>query len=90
MPNGSLLAGEPPRLVAVPTHFYKVVLGEARPGSAADNLKAIGAFVMPNAPIDPEVPLTAFSVPLTALEDVAGRLVMSVHMFSARLCWYSA
>ena len=32
----------------------------------------VGAFVMPNAPIDPNAPLTAFAVPLTALEDAAG------------------
>ena len=33
---------------------------------------AIGAFVIPNGPIDPDTPLTAFAVPLDKLEAVAG------------------
>ena len=68
------LAGEPPNLVSVPTHFFKVVLGECGPeggGDAAPEV-AIAAFVMPNAPIDPETPLTAFAVPLEPLEAVSG------------------
>ena len=32
----------------------------------------VGAFVMPNEEIDPDTPLTAFVVPLDALETVAG------------------
>ena len=60
--------GTPPRLVSVPTHFYKVVLVKAGPLGRA----AVGAFVVPNAPIDPAAPLTAFTVPLSALEDAAG------------------
>ena len=32
----------------------------------------VGAFVMPNEEIDPDTPLTAFVVPLEALETVAG------------------
>ncbi len=32
----------------------------------------MGAFVMPNGPIDPETPLASFAVPLGALEEVAG------------------
>ena len=53
--------------MAVPTHYFKVVLGERQPGDAV-----VGAWVMPNMAIDPDVPLTAFTVPLTALETVAG------------------
>lgn len=52
-------AGEPPNLVSVPTHFYKVVLGECKQGPEGGGegagKVAIAAFVMPNAPIDPEV-----------------------------------
>jgi hypothetical protein len=33
---------------------------------------AVAAFVMPNAPIDPKTPLSAFVVPLEPLEAVAG------------------
>lgn len=62
------MLGRPPQLVAVPTHFYKVVFGERAPGEQA----IVGAFVMPNAVIDPQVPLSSFSVPLSALEEVSG------------------
>ncbi|KAK9802849.1 hypothetical protein WJX73_007898 [Symbiochloris irregularis] len=73
------LIGNAPRLVAVPTHFFKVILAE--PPAGADGSKAagssqkkmvVGAFVMPNAPIDPTTPLSAFAVPLTALEEASG------------------
>ena len=63
------MLGGPPRLVAVPTHFYKIVLGE---GNSADGSTVLGAFVMPNAPIDPKTPLTAYAVPVSALEEVSG------------------
>lgn len=45
--------------VAVPTHFYKIVVGEN-----ADSLE-MEAFVMPNAPIDDNTPLTNFRVRFT-------------------------
>ena len=89
------MLGDPPRLVAVPTHFWKVALvlekekknkgkksnGGGGVGSGDDGgnkvgggarAKALGAWVMPNAAIPPETPLTAFCVPLSALEDAAG------------------
>lgn len=71
------LIGEPPSLVSVPTHFYKVVLAarRSRPqmgGSGSSEAYGAGAFVMPNAPISPDVPLSAFVVPLEALQAVAG------------------
>lgn len=93
------MLGDPPRLVAVPTHFYKVALvlekkkekkgkgGSGKDGGDDDGNKdgvgvggdenggkarAIGAWVMPNAAIPPETPLTVFCVPLSALEDAAG------------------
>ena len=69
-------AGRPPRLVAVPTHFYKVVLTESRTCLPfADPKVAVGAFVMPNDQIQPDMPLTAFAVPLGMLEDVAGTCI---------------
>lgn len=61
-------AGTPPQLMAVPTHYYKVVLGEVEATSEV----AVGAWVMPNSAITPDVPLTAFTVPLSALEEVSG------------------
>lgn len=63
------MLGGPPRMVAVPTHFYKIVLGE---GNSADGTTVVGAFVMPNAPIDPKTPLAAYAVPVSALEEVSG------------------
>ena len=65
---GPSRAGTPPQLMAVPSHYFKVVLGEYSGGRRA----AVGAFVMPNAAIDPEVPLASFAVPIGALEEVAG------------------
>jgi endonuclease G, mitochondrial len=66
--NHSML-GSPPQMVAVPTHFYKVVLGEKKNGL---NGTVLGAFVLPNTPIDPKTPLASFAVPVSALEEVVG------------------
>jgi endonuclease G, mitochondrial len=57
--------------MAVPTHFFKVVLGELKNSDGSEKM-AMGAFVMPNAAIDPIAPLKAFSVPLSALEEASG------------------
>lgn len=55
--------------VAVPTHFYKVIVG------ATKDLKfEMEAYVMPNAPIDDEKPLTSFHVPPESVERAAGLL----------------
>ncbi len=61
--------GEPPALVSVPTHYFKVIMADER---GKKGRVGIGAFMMPNSAIDPEVPLSAFSVPLGPLEQVAG------------------
>uniref|UniRef100_A0A061RVV9 Endonuclease n=1 Tax=Tetraselmis sp. GSL018 TaxID=582737 RepID=A0A061RVV9_9CHLO len=67
------MLGEPPSMVSVPTHFYKVVLVEQKGSEAGRPARlSCGAFVMPNAPIDPAMPLEAFAVPLTQLESVSG------------------
>ncbi|KAJ9507830.1 hypothetical protein QJQ45_019267 [Haematococcus lacustris] len=92
------LIGAPPSLVAVPTHFYKVVVATGAPSSSplqsdaasggsgsssssssavssplrSEKDMAVAAFVLPNAPIDPHTPLSAFVVPLEPLEAVAG------------------
>ncbi|KAF9532418.1 hypothetical protein CPB83DRAFT_847820 [Crepidotus variabilis] len=65
--------GSPPN-VSVPTHFAKVVL-TAKPTSPStpDKLEiSSGAFVLPNAIIPDEAPLTSFVVPLDAVERAAG------------------
>ncbi|KIW02163.1 uncharacterized protein PV09_06647 [Verruconis gallopava] len=60
--------GNPPN-VAVPTHFYKVIFGED--GRVGGNV-ALAAFVLPNAPIPNDKPLSDFEVPLEAVERASG------------------
>lgn len=61
------MLGEPPALMAVPTHFFKVVFVEG-----SDSRVSCAAFVLPNAPIPRDVSLRRFVVPLTDLEIVSG------------------
>ncbi|KAI9882614.1 MAG: nuclease [Watsoniomyces obsoletus] len=60
--------GNPPN-VAVPTHFFKVIMGE---DGKNGGLVALGAFVLPNAEIANDKPLTDFEVPLEAVERASG------------------
>ncbi|KAI5465503.1 hypothetical protein BGZ63DRAFT_411074 [Mariannaea sp. PMI_226] len=60
--------GNPPN-IAVPTHFYKVIFAED--GRVGGNV-ALGAFVLPNAPIDNKKPITDFEVPVEAVERASG------------------
>ncbi|KAF4511406.1 hypothetical protein G6O67_003209 [Ophiocordyceps sinensis] len=62
------MIGSPPS-VAVPTHFYKVIFAED--GNVGGNV-AIGAFVLPNARISNDKPLTDFEVPVEAVERASG------------------
>ncbi|KAF9411494.1 hypothetical protein HW555_009735 [Spodoptera exigua] len=55
--------------VAVPTHFYKVVVGETRDGTLD-----MEAYVMPNQKIPDETPVSAFMVPPESIEKAAGLL----------------
>ena len=70
------LIGDAPELVAVPTHFYKVILTESsRSKRTRDKDRAtygVAAFVIPNTYVDPSTPLSSFLVPIDALESVAG------------------
>ncbi|KAF2126099.1 hypothetical protein P153DRAFT_369457 [Dothidotthia symphoricarpi CBS 119687] len=60
--------GQPPN-VAVPTHFFKVIFAEdGRIGGKV----ALGAFVLPNARIASDKPLTDFEVPVEAVERASG------------------
>lgn len=69
------MIGSPPS-VAVPTHFYKVIYAETVPpnnaASPANAPVALGAFVLPNARIPNDKPLTDFEVPLEIVERAAG------------------
>lgn len=60
--------GNPPN-VAVPTHFYKVIFAED--GRTGGNV-SLGAFVLPNARIPNDKPLSDFEVPLEAVEKASG------------------
>ena len=62
------MIGSPPS-VAVPTHFYKVIFAED--GRAGGSV-ALGAFVLPNAPISNDKPITDFEVPVEAVERASG------------------
>ena len=53
--------------VAVPTHMFKVLLGVRE-----DSAKGIAAFVLPNAPITQEHPMTHFQVPPSYVERLTG------------------
>ncbi|CAH1175595.1 unnamed protein product [Phaedon cochleariae] len=55
--------------VAVPTHFYKVVVGETAEGHFE-----MESYVMPNQVIDEGTPLTSFQVPPESIERAAGLL----------------
>uniref|UniRef100_A0A6M2DV22 Endonuclease n=1 Tax=Xenopsylla cheopis TaxID=163159 RepID=A0A6M2DV22_XENCH len=55
--------------VAVPTHFYKIVVCET-----SDNNIEMEAYVMPNAVIDDNTPLEVFQVPPESIERAAGLL----------------
>jgi len=62
------VVGNPPN-IAVPTHFYKLVIGE---GKTTDGTVAVGAFVMPNQAISNTTPLKAFEVPVEMVERASG------------------
>lgn len=58
-----------PNTVAVPTHFFKVVVGETE-----DEKLEMEAYVMPNQQIDDNTPLSVFQVPPESIERAAGLL----------------
>lgn len=51
--------------VAVPTHFYKIIVGETK-----DSKLEMEAFVMPNVPIDDATPLANFQVLVSSLYNL--------------------
>ena len=54
--------------VAVPTHFFKVVLCEK------GGEYSVYSYVLPNAPCDDSTPLSSYIVPLDSIERAAGFL----------------
>lgn len=55
--------------VAVPTHFFKVVILENRRGEVE-----LRSYVMPNMPVDDKIPLERFLVPIESIERASGLL----------------
>ncbi|XP_075434742.1 endonuclease G, mitochondrial [Ascaphus truei] len=55
--------------VAVPTHFFKVVVLEKYSGEIE-----LRSYVMPNSPVDEKIPLERFLVPIESIERAAGLL----------------
>ncbi|KAK7813595.1 hypothetical protein U0070_000645 [Myodes glareolus] len=55
--------------VAVPTHFFKVLILEATGGQIE-----LRSYVMPNAPVDETIPLERFLVPIESIERASGLL----------------
>ncbi|MBX3719986.1 MAG: DNA/RNA non-specific endonuclease [Parachlamydiales bacterium] len=58
-----------PNDVAVPTHYFKIILD--------DRYKLIEAFVLPNQPISANTPLEQFTASLEKIEKSAGALFRS-------------
>lgn len=64
--------GNPPN-IAVPTHFFKLIVAEKNKKKNATNEDlAIAAFVMPNDIISNTTPLKSFEVPVESLERSSG------------------
>lgn len=63
--------GNPPN-VAVPTHFFKLIVAEKPKTNNSTNNIAVAAFVLPNDRIPNETKLTDFEVPVNALERSTG------------------
>ncbi|MBN3297602.1 NUCG Endonuclease, partial [Amia calva] len=55
--------------VAVPTHFFKVVILENRRGEVE-----LRPYLMPNAPVSEKMPLESFLVPIESIERASGLL----------------
>ncbi|XP_044124620.1 endonuclease G, mitochondrial [Bufo gargarizans] len=55
--------------VAVPTHFFKVVVLEKYNGEIE-----LRPYVMPNCPVDEKIPLDRFLVPIESIERASGLL----------------
>ncbi|KAM8760257.1 endonuclease G, mitochondrial [Acanthopagrus schlegelii] len=56
--------------VAVPTHFFKVLILEQTDGRGVE----LRSYVLPNEPIDERVPLERFLVPIEMIERASGLL----------------
>jgi endonuclease G, mitochondrial len=76
--------GSPLQWISVPSHFFKVVLAVRKTSdtAAADASALVAAFVLPNAPINANKPLTDFIVPLLSVEALSGLQVSVLRCLS--------
>ena len=76
--------GSPPS-VAVPTHFFKVIVAEPTENSSR---VAVGAFVLPNQEINNSTALTTFLTPIEAVErySLTSLNLLSVVFFYIYTC----
>ncbi|CAF0782601.1 unnamed protein product [Brachionus calyciflorus] len=58
-----------PQNVAVPTHFFKVILCEK------NGIYSLYSYVLPNLPCDSSIPLSSYMVPIDSIERAAGFLI---------------
>ncbi|KAK9462432.1 uncharacterized protein V1516DRAFT_670251 [Lipomyces oligophaga] len=65
------MIGNPPS-VAVPTHFFKLIVAESPRKQPSTAEVAVGAFILPNEPIPNAAPLKSFYVPVDAIERASG------------------
>jgi endonuclease G len=72
--------GNPPN-VAVPTHFFKIIVAED--GQTGGSV-AVGAFVLPNAAIDSKTNLSEFVTPVSVVERASGLQFLSLLPASRR------
>ncbi|KAM7017897.1 endonuclease G, mitochondrial [Tautogolabrus adspersus] len=56
--------------VAVPTHFFKVLILEQADGRGVE----LRSYVLPNEPVDEKIPLERFLVPIETIERASGLL----------------
>ncbi|KAK9454516.1 hypothetical protein V1511DRAFT_460393 [Dipodascopsis uninucleata] len=63
--------GNPPN-IAVPTHFFKIIVGESPIKHPDSEDVAVGAFILPNEPIPNSTDLKSFYVPVDAIERASG------------------
>ncbi|XP_029016810.1 endonuclease G, mitochondrial isoform X2 [Betta splendens] len=56
--------------VAVPTHFFKVLILEQADGHGVE----LRSYVLPNEPVDEKIPLERFLVPIETIERASGLL----------------
>ncbi|ODV92048.1 hypothetical protein CANCADRAFT_55788 [Tortispora caseinolytica NRRL Y-17796] len=91
MDNGKYIVqyemiGNPPN-VAVPTHFFKIIVAEHHKSKPYDQRAALAAFILPNTAIPNEVPLEKFEVDISAIENSAGvEFLPSMKYEPRRLC----